>query len=155
MGHRQKEIDKLVETTRVNRKDLAREGFEAGMAREAVERMCEQADLLQELRCPERVALDPGFTARVMARIEADKPASIWDLFVSPVLAKQLSFAALVLMAMLAGFLFARSSDQSVLAQHTQQTLIRAEHPENLGMDRQQDRQNMLATLASYRSGGE
>jgi hypothetical protein len=155
MGHRQEDIEKLVEALRVDRKDLAREGFEAGMSREAVERMCEQADLLQELRCPEPIVLDAGFTARVMARIEAEKPSSIWDLFVSPALAKQLSFAALVLMAMLAGFLFARSSDESVMARHTQETLMRVEHPENLGMDRQQDRQNMLATLASYRSGGE
>lgn len=155
MGHRQDDIDKLAETVRADRRDLAREGFEAGMTRDAVERMCEQADLLHELRCPETISLDAGFAARVMARIEADKPSSIWDLFVSPALAKQLSFAALVLMAMLSGFLFARSADQSVLARHTKQTLMRAEHPENLGMDPQRDRQNMLATLANYRSGGE
>lgn len=113
--------------------------------------MCEHADLIRELRCPQPVQLDAGFTARVMARIEADKPASIWDLFVSPALAKQLTFASLVLMAMLAGFLFARSSEQALLSRHTERTLIRVEHPENLGMDPQRDRQNMLATLASYR----
>lgn len=153
MDHRQEETEELVDATRAEHRELAREGFEKGMTRKAVERMCEHADLLRELRCPEGVTLDSSFTARVMARIEADKPSSIWDLFVSPVLAKQLAFASLVLMAMLAGFLFARSSDQSVLARHTRQTLIQAEHPENLGMDPQRDRQNMLATLASYRSG--
>jgi hypothetical protein len=121
------------------------------MSQRDVERMCEHADLLRELRCTERITLDASFTARVMARIEAEKPASIWDLFVSPALAKQLTFASVVLMAMLAGFLFARSAEQATLTQHTQQTLIRVEHPENLGLDPQQDRQNMLATLASYR----
>lgn len=131
--------------------ELIREGLERGMSQRDVERMCEHADLLRELRCPERVTLDASFTARVMARIEAEKPASIWDLFVSAALAKQLTFASVVLMAMLAGFLFARSAEQANLTQHTQQTLIRVEHPENLGLDPQQDRQNMLATLASYR----
>jgi|GEM_PF-2615285 len=148
------ELAELINATRGAHRELIEEGFEAGMTRQGVERMCEQAELMHELRCPENVPqLGRDFTARVMARIEADRPSSIWDLFVSPALAKQLSFASLVLMALLAGFLFARSSDSNVLARHTERTLIRAEHPSNLGLDRQQDRQNMLATLASYRSG--
>lgn len=151
MSIRQDDFDPLANAARSNQAELVREGMERGMSRRQVDRMCEHAELLRELRCPHRVALDAGFTARVMARIEADKPSSIWDLFVSPLLAKQLTFASLVLMAMLAGFLVARSSDQTVLSRHTEQTLIRVEHPENLGLDPQRDRQNMLATLASYR----
>lgn len=149
LGH--DDLGELSAAAEAGHGDLVREGLERGMSQRDVNRMCEHADLLRELRCPGRITLDASFTARVMARIEAEKPASIWDLFVSPALAKQLSFASLVLMAMLAGFLFARSAEQSSLAHHTQQTLIRVEHPENLGLDPQQDRQNMLATLASYR----
>ncbi len=150
MGLRKDEFDPLTGATAAGHEQLVREAMERGMSRRDIERMCEHAELLRELRCPERVMLDGSFTARVMARIEADKPASIWDLFVSPALAKQLTFASLVLMAMLAGFLFARSSEQAMLSQHTERTLIRVEHPENLGLDPQRDRQNMLATLASY-----
>ncbi|MCW5964705.1 MAG: hypothetical protein KIT83_11755 [Bryobacterales bacterium] len=151
MSIRQDDFDPLANAAMAAQAELVREAMERGMSRRHVQQMCEHAELLHELRCPERVTLDAGFTARVMARIEADKPASIWDLFVSPLLAKQLTFASLVLMAMLAGFLFARSSEQAMLSQHTEQTLIRVEHPENLGLDPQRDRQNMLATLASYR----
>lgn len=129
----------------------ALEGFEAGMNKKEVQLMCDQARFLREMRCPEGVELRPGFAARVMARIESEKPASIWDLFVSPALAKQLAFASLVLMAMLAGFVVARSTDQSLLAVRTQQMLLEKEHPVDLGKDPSRDRQNMLVTLASYR----
>lgn len=152
MGLQQDEIDALVMATRAEQREIAREGFEAGMSRKSVKDMCDHAEMLRDLRCPANVSLDASFTARVMARIDAEKPACIWDLFVSPVLAKQLTFASLVLMAMLAGFLFARSSEQAMLTQHTERTLIRVEHPVDLGLDPQRDRQNMLATLASYRS---
>lgn len=127
------------------------EGFEAGMKQKEVQLMCEQARFLRDLRCPEDVHLRPGFASRVMARIESEKPASIWDLFVSPALSKQLAFASLALMAMLAGFVVARSAEQTMLVVQTQRVLMEPEHPGNLGADPVRDRQNMLVTLASYR----
>lgn len=126
------------------------EGFEAGMNQKEVQLMCDHARFLRDMRCPDEVQLRPGFAARVMARIEAEKPSSIWDLFVSPVLAKQLAFASLVLMAMLAGFVVARSAEQTMLAVQTQRVLMEKEHPVDLGVDPVRDRQNMLVTLASY-----
>ncbi len=128
----------------------AAEGFEAGMNQKEVQTMCEQARFLRELRCPEDACPRPGFTLRVMARIESEKPAAIWSLFVSPALSKQLAFASLVLMAMLAGFLLARSAEQSMIAVETQRVLMEPEHPGNLGADPARDRQNMLVTLANY-----
>lgn len=153
MRNRPEDVEGLLREVRAEDQVLAREGFEAGMAKDAVKSMCRQAELLKELRCPEAVSVPTGFAARVMARIDSDRPASIWDLFVSPALARQLLFASFVLMAMLAGFLVARSSDQAVLSKHTERTLIRVEHPVDIGIDPRRDRQNMLATLASYQGG--
>ena len=128
----------------------ATEGFEAGMKQKEVQLMCDQARFLRDLRCPEEVRLRPGFASRVMARIDAEKPASIWDLFVSPALSKQLVFASLALMAMLAGFVVARSAEQTMIAVETQRVLMEPEHPGDLGIDPVRDRQNMLVTLANY-----
>jgi hypothetical protein len=153
MPNRPADVEGLLKEVRAEDQGLAREGFEAGMAKEAVKAMCKHAEYLKELRCPESVSVPVGFTARVMARIDSDRPATIWDLFVSPALARQLVFASFVLMAMLAGFLVARSSDQAVLSKHTEHTLIRVEHPADIGVDPRRDRQNMLATLASYQGG--
>lgn len=126
------------------------EGIEAGMKQKEVQLMCAQARFLRDMRCPEDVHLRPGFASRVMARIESEKPASIWDLFVSPALSKKLAFASLALMAMLAGFVVARSAEQTMMTVETQRVLMEPEHPGNLGMDPARDRQNMLVTLANY-----
>jgi hypothetical protein len=153
MSSRPEDLEGLLKEVRVEDQEVAREGFESGMANKAIKQMCTQAEMLRELRCPNGIGPSAGFTARVMARIDAERPATIWDLFVSPVLAKQLVFASLVLMAMLAGFMVARTSDRAVLSQHTERTLIRVEHPVDIGVDPRRDRQNMLATLASYQGG--
>ncbi|MCC7342580.1 MAG: hypothetical protein IT170_15970 [Bryobacterales bacterium] len=126
------------------------EGIEAGMNQKEVQLMCEQARFLRDMRCPDDVCLRPGFALRVMARIESEKPASIWDLFVSPALSKKLAFASLALMAMLAGFVVARSAEQTMMTVETQRVLMEPEHPGNLGTDPVRDRQNMLVTLANY-----
>ena len=151
MGRNQTDVDVFLSALAPEDRVTAREGLEAGMNENEVKLMCEHARFLREMRCPEHVQLNPGFAGRVLARIESEKPASVWDLFVSPALSKQLAFASLVLMAMLAGFVVARSTDQAVLAVRTQRVLMQQEHPENLGLDPVRDRQNMLVTLASYR----
>ena len=151
MGRNEVNVEAFLAGLPMEDRRTAAEGFEAGMSEKEVQWMCDHARFLRELRCPEDVQLRPGFAARVMAHIEAEKPASIWDLFVSPALAKQLAFASLVLMAMLAGFVVARSADQSVIATRTQQMLMEREHPADIGLDPARDRQNMLVTLASYK----
>jgi hypothetical protein len=64
--------------------------------------MREQAALLRELRAPE-TSLEPrpGFYARVLERIEAEGPGSIWSLFFDSTFGRRLALASLALAALL------------------------------------------------------
>ena len=112
--------------------------------------MKSHSDLLRELRSGDDVQPSPGFYARVMNRVEGDLPTTIWDLFLSPQLVQRLTYASLILAAMLFGFLAANHTDRIILARSPETAITQQEHPDNLGADRQRDRQNMLITLAGY-----
>jgi len=69
--------------------------------------MREQASLLRQLRAPadqpeEVINPRPGFYARVMERIEAEGPGSIWSLFFESVFGRRLAVASLALAVLLA-----------------------------------------------------
>lgn len=72
--------------------------------REALSGMREQAAWLRELRAPENLDLEPrpGFYARVLQRIEAEGPVSIWYLFIESAFGRRIAIASLAL-ALLAG----------------------------------------------------
>ena len=61
--------------------------------------MQEQTALIRELRAPEDFAADlrPGFYARVMERIEAEGPISIWNLFIESAFGRRIAVASLAL----------------------------------------------------------
>src|SRR6202040_2948978 len=69
-----------------------------------IQRMREQRALLRELRAPEGFADEPrpGFYARVMERIEAEGPLSIWSLFTESAFSRRIAVASLAL-ALLVG----------------------------------------------------
>lgn len=80
----------------------AAEHLEAcGECRGEVNAMREQAALLREWRAPEEADPRPGFYARVLERIEAEGPASIWSLFFDSTLGHRLAIASLALAALL------------------------------------------------------
>jgi hypothetical protein len=64
-----------------------------------------QARLLRTLRTPageaEDLAPAPGFYARVMNRIEEQRPRSIWSCFLEPRFSRRLAFASLSLLVLL------------------------------------------------------
>ncbi|MEZ5399698.1 MAG: hypothetical protein R2729_08505 [Bryobacteraceae bacterium] len=63
-----------------------------------------QADLLRELRPPQdAVELEPapGFYARVMNRVEAERAPSIWSVFAEPLFFRRLAFASGALLVLL------------------------------------------------------
>lgn len=69
--------------------------------RQLVEAFQQHSHLLRSLRAPEEAAPAPGFYARVLNRIEAQRMPSVWDSFVEPHFFKRLAFAALTLLMLL------------------------------------------------------
>jgi predicted anti-sigma-YlaC factor YlaD len=121
--------------------------------RDELTRIEEQAILLRALRAPAELEPTAGFYARVMDRIEveAQQKASFWNAFLEPVFGRRLAVASLALILVLGGFL-ALSEGESASPPLSADTIIAVdEHPPDLGMDQQRDRDTILATLATYR----
>jgi hypothetical protein len=55
-----------------------------------------QASLIQQLRAPE-LAPKPGFYARVMERIDAQRPVSIWQLFFDSAFVRRIAMASMAM----------------------------------------------------------
>ena len=85
---------------------------ECGECREAVAAMREQAAMLRQWRVTnaERVEPRPGFYARVLERIEAQTPASVFTLFFDSLFGRRIAMASLA-MALLLG-VYVISSEQ-------------------------------------------
>jgi len=87
--------------------------------------MQEQTALIRELRVPEGFADEPrpGFYARVMERIEAEGPISIWNLFIESAFGRRIAVASLAL-ALLVGVYLVTSErsaeDPMIAAQESQ-----------------------------------
>ena len=85
---------------------------ECGECREAVAAMCEQAAMLRQLRPAHAETVEPraGFYARVMDRIEAQTPSSVFTLFFDSLFGRRIAMASLA-MALLLG-VYVISSEQ-------------------------------------------
>jgi predicted anti-sigma-YlaC factor YlaD len=135
--------------------------------RTEVRGMQEQTALIRELRTPEDFAADlrPGFYARVMERIEAEGPISIWNLFIESAFGRRIAVASLAL-ALVAGMYVVtaeRSADDSMIALQspqatTEQTIVAGEDAparEITQVDQSQTDQSsedaVLANLVTYR----
>jgi anti-sigma factor RsiW len=88
--------------------------------RAKVSAMREQASLLRGLRPPEGAALEPraGFYARVMERIEAEGPISIWNLFIESAFGRRIAVASMALALLLGIYLVTseRAAEEPVIA---------------------------------------
>jgi predicted anti-sigma-YlaC factor YlaD len=78
--------------------------------REVVGAMREQSGLLRELGQAQEAEPPAGFYARVWERIEAQRPASIWEVFASSLMGRGLAAASLALMLTMGGFLVSSES---------------------------------------------
>ena len=85
---------------------------ECGECREAVAAMREQAAMLQQWRVTnaETVEPRPGFYARVLERIEAQSPSSVFTLFFDSLFARRIAMASLALALLLGVYVI--SSEQ-------------------------------------------
>jgi predicted anti-sigma-YlaC factor YlaD len=71
---------------------------------EEVEAMRQQALLLRDLRSAAEPR--PGFYARVMERIEAQGPASIWNVFIDSAFGRRIAVASMALVLLLGVYVF-------------------------------------------------
>ena len=93
---------------------------ECADCRAKVEVMQEHASLLRDLRPPAGAVLEPraGFYARVMERIEAEGPISIWNLFIESAFGRRIAVASMALALLLGIYLVTseRSTEEPVIA---------------------------------------
>ena len=87
--------------------------------------MQEHTALIRELRAPEDFPADlrPGFYARVMERIEAEGPISIWNLFIESAFGRRIAVASLALALLIGVYVVTseRSVEDSTIALESQQ----------------------------------
>ena len=99
--------------------------------REEIAAMREQTAWLGELRAPENLELEPraGFYARVLQRIEAEGPVSIWNLFIESAFGRRIAVASLALALLLGIYVVSseRAAQDPFLA--GQQTPVAADGP--------------------------
>jgi len=124
---------------------------ECAACREEVGWMQEQSVLLRTLAAPEEIEPPVGFYARVLERIEAQQPASIWSVFLDPVFGRRLVASSLTVACLLGGYLAFMEADSTRGPATAESVMVIQEHPPGLGQDRQRDRDTILVTLATYR----
>jgi anti-sigma-K factor RskA len=119
--------------------------------RAAVDVMARQAAMLRALKVEAEPS--PGFYARVMERIESQRPISFWSMFLEPVFAKRLALAALALFVVLTGVaLTTPTENENSYAALPDHVLVlpddTATQPRTMDMDH--DRGVVLATVGSW-----
>ena len=97
--------------------------------RSEVQGMQEHRALIRELRAPEGFVAEPraGFYARVMERIEAEGPISIWNIFIESAFGRRIAVASMALAILLGVYLVTseRSAEDPMIAgQEVQQQLV-------------------------------
>jgi hypothetical protein len=94
-----------------------------------------------------RQELEPsaGFYARILERIEAQRPLSIWSIFLEP-FGRRIAFASMALAVMMSVYLYSTEpgASNAILADEDQPGLV-------LGATPEQERGAVFVDLASYR----
>ncbi len=106
--------------------------------------MREQALLLRDLRSETEPR--PGFYARVMERIEAEGPASIWNVFIESAFGRRLAMASMAL-ALLLG-LYVVAAEQK---DHSTVLTVSGDQGQVWNQPGTPDRDAVLLNLVTYR----
>ncbi len=109
-----------------------------------------QSELLRALRPPEDLEPAPGFYGRVFERIEAQKSASIWNVFLEPLFARRLVYASAVLTVVMGIFLFTSPKDEMMASTMPEQILAEEMPPPTRLVDLEQDRNTVFVQLTTY-----
>ena len=124
---------------------------ECAECREEVSAMRSHAAMLRALRAPvsmnDELAPRPGFYARVMERIEAQRPIDIWQLFFDSAFGRRIAIASMALALFFSLYLvsserLAQPVTISVDEDHPGMTLTKAGLP---------DKDTVLVDLVTYR----
>jgi anti-sigma-K factor RskA len=112
---------------------------------------------LRELRAPDDAEPRPGFYARVMERIEAQGPASIWNLFIESAFGRRIAVASLALALLLGVYVVTseRAADQPIVAgQQAQPAVVVGEDAPGRVITQMSDNQSsnddVLVNLVTY-----
>lgn len=126
-----------------------------------VELFEKHAQMMRSLRGPSDLDPAPGFYARVMERIESQRPISFWNLFLEPRFFQRLAFASAALLVLM-GVLLVTPAEESILAAQpigAEQMLAQdgcsgpgCSDPTSVMASRQLEshREAVLVTLATY-----
>jgi hypothetical protein len=116
-----------------------------------------QSKMLQSLRCDGDIEPRAGFYARVMERIEARGPASIWSLLLEPSFGRRLALASATLVVLLGTYLVTTESGYNGSDNSMASTPVvydaTASQMDVAGSDtlqQQRQRDAVLVNLASY-----
>jgi hypothetical protein len=112
--------------------------------------MREQAALFRALRTPGDVEPRAGFYARVMERIEAQKPVSIWNLFFDSAFARHIAMASAALALLIGIYLFSadRLTDRTIVITGQPDWVLTGGLPDPAASP---DRDAVLLNLVTYR----
>jgi len=123
--------------------------------RNQVKALEEQSQLVQSLRVPAMVDPTPGFYARVIERIEAQRANSFWSIFLEPMMARRIAYASLCLLVLLGSAVVGTGPvGSSAIAASPVGIMAVEPMPAADGTDPHHDRTVVLTTLASFSSGG-
>jgi len=83
---------------------------ECGECRAEISALRRQASMLRTLRVAEELSPRPGFYARVMERIEAQRPIDIWQLFFDSAFGRRVAITAMAMAVLFGVYLISSES---------------------------------------------
>ena len=126
--------------------------------REEISSMRQQAALLRTWKAPavkapdvsEELAPRPGFYARLMERIEAQRPVSIWQIFSDSAFGRRIAIASMALALLLSVYLV---SSERAAADPMHAAFVAGEDQPGMTMSRAglPDKDTVLVNLVTYR----
>ena len=118
--------------------------------RRVMEQMRRQSELLKVLHPRTETEPAPGFYARVIDRIEALRPVSVWSIFLEPGFSRKIAYASLALLVLM-GTLAISVDRQEDLSPSSPEVILAEELPVSpFGVDQEHDREVVLVNLATY-----
>lgn len=118
----QDQIEKVLADSAKTPRFVAEHLAQCTECREEVAAMRQHSDMMHELRPPSGMTLEPrpGFYARVMERIEAEGPISIWNIFIESTFGRRIAYASVALALVLGVYLVSSErSEEPIVAEQT------------------------------------